>query len=344
MAQVLITLLLSLAAAQPPAPAPEPRPSFDDWLEGIRTEARARGIRDEIVHQALGEVAHLPVVVERDQNQAEFVLTADQYLKRRLTPALVKNARTLAARHRVLLRDISAQYGVAPEVLVAIWGLESNFGRFSGVRPTIPTIATLAYEPRRSEFFRGELFSALDIVNRGDIDLAALKGSWAGAMGQPQFMPSTYLQHAVDFDRDGRKDIWRSLPDVFASIANYLKHHGWTKGQLWGREVKVPAPTTAFATAAAPRDAGCRAVRNMSSPRPLAEWQMLRVRLARGGRLPRAAMEASLVQAGPRSFLVYSNYETLLAYNCAHTYALSVGLLADRIAAAARARQAGGVQ
>jgi membrane-bound lytic murein transglycosylase B len=309
----------------------EPRTGFDEWLEGVRTEARTRGIRDEVIQQALSKLEQQPVVVERDQNQAEFTLSVDEYLKKRLTAGLIANAKELLDKHRAVLRDVSAQYGIPEAVLIAVWGLESNFGRFSGIRPTIPTIATLAYEPRRAAFFRNELFSALDIVNRGDISLAAMQGSWAGAMGQPQFMPSAYLKYAVDFDKDGKKDIWRSLPDVFASTANYLKENGWVKGETWGREVRVPAVTAPLATAASPREAGCLAVKNMSSPQPLGVWQRLGVRLMSGAALPKTDVDASLVQGGERSFLVYRNYEALLAYNCAHAYALSVGLLADRL-------------
>jgi peptidoglycan lytic transglycosylase B len=330
-ALIVLAASVLVGAQQPPTETVEPRPPFDEWLNGVKAEAVSRGIRQEVVDEALGGVEHLEVVVERDQNQAEFQLSVDDYLKRRLTPSLIRRARGLRADHRDVLRTVSAEYGVPAEILIAVWGLESNFGRFSGVRPTIPTIATLAYEPRRSAFFRAELFSALDIVNRGDIDLSGMKGSWAGAMGQTQFMPSTYLQYAVDFDKDGRRDIWRSLPDVFASMANYLRDHGWTPGRAWGREVRVPEETAAIATAAPPRDAGCLAVRNMSQPLPLDKWQELGVRSVTGARLPAAEVDASLVQAGRRSFLVYANYEALLAYNCAHTYALSVGLLADRL-------------
>ena len=336
---MLALLVVSTGTAQQlPALSPDARPSFAEWLEGVRTEARARGIREEIIRQALADVELLPVVVERDQNQPEFVLTVDEYLTRRLTPSVIRNARELLGSHRDVLRRVSADYGVTPDVLIAVWGLESTFGRFAGVRPTIPTIATLAYEPRRATFFRGELFSALDIVNRGDIELASMRGSWAGAMGQPQFMPSAYLKYAVDFDKDGRKDIWRSLPDVFASTANYLKEHGWTKGEAWGREVRVPKEIEALATAPLARDAGCLAVKNMSVAQPLGVWQRLGVTLKNGAALPKATMDASLVQAGARSFLVYRNYEALLAYNCAHTYALSVGLLADQIASPAPRR------
>jgi membrane-bound lytic murein transglycosylase B len=216
---------------------------------------------------------------------------------------------------------------------VSVWGLESNFGKFTGVRPTIAALATLAYDQRRPSFFRAELLDALRVLDRGDIELASMKGSWAGAMGQPQLMPSSYLKFAEDFDGDGRRDIWRSSPDVFASIANYLKAHGWSPTETWGREVVLSkrAAASIEKEEIALRSSGCDAVRQMTVPRPLVQWQALGVRLPAGKPLPASSMEASLVRARSRSFLVYRNYEVILAYNCAHAYALSVGLLADRI-------------
>ncbi len=330
-------MLLALALVFSPAAlraGHDQLPPFDEWLEGVRAEAIARGIDAELVRRALdGLTAPEPSVLERDQTQAEFVLTLDRYLARRLTPAMVRRGRQLAATHRSLLARVGAAYEVQPRVVVAIWGLESNYGRFSGVRPTVAALATLAYEPRRAAFFRSQLFDALEIVNRGDIELDRLKGSWAGAMGQPQFMPSSYLAYAVDFDGDGRRDIWTSPSDVFASIANYLNAHGWSSRTTWGREVSVPRAVRARVDAEVPRRAeGCRAVREMSEPRPLAEWQALGVRAHGGGALPRASLDASLVTIDDRAFLVYRNYEALLAYNCAHSYALSVALLSDRLA------------
>ncbi|MBI2833393.1 MAG: lytic murein transglycosylase [Acidobacteria bacterium] len=323
-------LMLSMLVVGAPAAADDRLP-FDEWLQAFRAEALARGIRPEVVEQALTNVQRIDVVVERDQNQAEFILSLDAYLTRRLTRELVTYARRMAVKHRRVLRKVSAAYGVPAETLVSVWGLESNFGRFSGVRPTIPTLATLAYEPRRSGFFRNELFAALEILNRGDIEVDAMKGSWAGAMGQPQFLPSVYLRYAVDFDRDRHRDIWTSLPDILASIANYLKEHGWNPKEAWGREVRIPSDKEALATAAPPREAGCTAVKNMSEPLSLRQWQQLGVRLPKGGRLPVAKIRGSLVQAGSRSFLAYGNYEALLAYNCAHTYAITVGLLSDYV-------------
>ena len=217
------------------------RPPFAEWLAGVRNEALERGIRPEIVEQALSNVDEpLPIVLERDRTQAESVLSLENYIARRLTPTRIRTGREMMATHRKLLADVSERYGVPARIIVAIWGAESDYGRLTGIRPLIGALATLAWEGRRAAFFRGELFHALEILQRGDIDLAHLKGSWAGAMGQPQFMPSSYQEFAEDFDGDGRKDIWSTSGDIFASIANYLKGHGWTSDQTWGREVQVP--------------------------------------------------------------------------------------------------------
>jgi membrane-bound lytic murein transglycosylase B len=238
----------------------------------------------------------------------------------------------MAVRHQPLLTKISTAYGVPSRVIVAIWGLESNFGRFSGVRPTIQALATLAWEGRRGAFFRGELMDALTVVDRGYIGLDSLKGSWAGAMGQPQFMPSSYLKFAEDFDGDGDRDIWASPPDVFASIANYLRAHGWVAGQTWGREVRLPpGGFESLAQTVGRRTEGCRAEREMTIPLPLAKWQALGVRTAAARALPRADLVASLMHTGRQAFLVYGNYQTLLEYNCAHSYALAVALLSERV-------------
>jgi membrane-bound lytic murein transglycosylase B len=239
----------------------------------------------------------------------------------------------MADRHRTLLRQIEKRYGIPMSLLVAVWGLESDFGKFSGARPTFSALATLAHDPRRATFFRAQIFDALTIVDRGDIELTHLKGSWAGAMGQPQFMPSSYLRYAVDFDEDGRRDIWDSHADIFASIANYLLENGWQTGERWGREVKVPAAASKNVDAAVPlQSSGCEAIRNMTQHRPVADWRKLGVTWPDGRPLPAASMQAALVRAGSRSFLVYRNYEALLRYNCAHTYALSIATLADRVA------------
>jgi membrane-bound lytic murein transglycosylase B len=332
---LLLVLVLSVpAAAQelpPLAPVAPLLPPFAEWLASLRSEAETRGIRPEILDQALDGVEPVAQILERDRSQAEFTLDLETYLKRRLTPATIRTAQQMYSRHRELLARIGKHYDVNPRILVAVWGLESNFGRFSGVRPTIPTLATLAYDPRRGDMFRSELFSALEILNRGDIELARLKGSWAGALGQPQFMPSSYLEYAQDFDGDGHRDIWSSNADVFASIAYYMQRHGWTPGESWGREIRIPVASSTEALAIPRRDTGCRAERLMTPPEPLTEWRRRGFRTVAGTPLPAGKVTASLVQAGRRSFLLYSNYDALLGYNCAHTYALSVGLLADRL-------------
>ncbi len=335
----VIALVVLTAVLMRPGQDAAARPSFAEWLAGVRTEALSRGIRPDIVEQALGHIDEpLPVVIERDRAQAEAVLSLDQYIARRLTPAIVRTAREQFARHERLLREVGARYGVPPRIIVGVWGLESTFGHFSGVRPTIAALATLAWDPRRSTFFRGELFDALEILNRGDIEPAAMRGSWAGAMGQVQFMPSSYLKFAEDFDGDGRRDIWSSPGDIFASIANYLKGHGWTGAAAWGREVKVPRDAARRITADVGRRGGtCQATRDMTVALPLAEWRQLGVRLPNGRALPAnlqpgtSEEPAAMVSGGARHFLVSANYDALLEYNCAHSYAVSVGLLADRI-------------
>src|SRR4051794_29363066 len=267
LATLLFLVVLGVpAAAQelpPIAPVAPLPPPFDEWLAGVRAEAITRGIRPEVVEQALAGIEPVPQILERDRSQAEFTLDLETYLKRRLTPLTVRTAQQMYSRHRELLGRIGEQYGINPRIVVAVWGLESNFGRFAGVRPTIPTLATLAYDPRRGGMFRSELFSALEILNRGDITIDRLKGSWAGALGQPQFMPSSYLEYAQDFDGDGRRDIWSSDADVFASIAYYMQRHGWSAGESWGAEVTVPPASRQKALAIPRRETGCRAERLM---------------------------------------------------------------------------------
>ena len=320
------------AAVQPPQPAAT-QPPFEEWLAALRAEALARGISQKTVDEALAKVERLPVVVERDRTQAELVMTLDTYVKRRLTSRLVRDAKVAAGQQKAVLRKVTEAYGVPGSVLVAIWGLESNFGRFTGTRPVIAALATLSYDTRRATLFREEIFSALKILDSGEVASSALVGSWAGAMGQVQFMPTSYLTWAVDVDGDRRRDIWTSVPDSLGSIANYLKEHGWVEGARWGREVKVPAASAERVGTAVPlrMTGGCTAVREMTEPRPLGEWALLGVRQKNGSALPVSDMPASLVRVDTHAFLVYANYEALLTYNCAHTYALSVAFLADRI-------------
>ena len=319
-------------AVPAPPPAETARPEFGAFLATIKEQAIAAGVGAATVDAALNGLEPLEVVVERDRSQAEVVLTIEQYVQRRLTRAFVRTANQKAHEHRAQLAEISKQYGPSSKLIVAIWGMESNFGRFTGTRPIVQALATLAWEGRRRAFFTGELMDALRILDRGYIELDQMKGSWAGAMGQTQFMPSSYLAHARDHDGDGRRDIWKTLPDVFASIANYMAAYGWKPGQTWGREVRVPpGGATKLAAAVGFRQSGCRAARELTVAIPLAKWQSLGVRTVTGAALPKVDRDASLLRAGAKSYLVYGNYDAILGYNCAHAYALAVGLLSDRI-------------
>lgn len=334
-AALIVAILLGAAASAQvavPAPADAARPPFPAFINTLKERALAEGVSAATIASALDGLEPLEVVVERDRTQAETVLTIDQYLSRRLTRRFVRTATEQARAHRRVLAAIEKKYDVPGSLIVSIWGMESNFGAFTGTRPTIQALATLAWDGRRGAFFTAELMHALHILDKGYIDLASMKGSWAGAMGQTQFMPSSYLAHAEDHDGDGRRDIWKTLPDVFASIANYMKAYGWNHAQTWGREVRLPKGGFApLVQKVGLRQSGCRAAREMTVPLPLAKWQALGVRNIKGGALPRVKRDASLLNAGAKTYLVYGNYESLLGYNCAHAYALAVALLSDRL-------------
>jgi membrane-bound lytic murein transglycosylase B len=321
---------LSVGARQGQDPA---RPSFDDWLAGVRVEALSNGISQATVDAALGGLQPEPVIIARDRAQPEVTQSLDEYVAARLSPKTIANAESAGESRGPLLARVRTEYGVPAPIMIAIWGIESNFGTFTGTRPTVSALATLAYDARRPELFRTELFEALRILDRGLASLDDLKGSWAGAMGQPQFMPSSYLKYAVDFDGDGRADIWHSEADVFASMANYLKRAGWVADERWGREVHVPKAAMNRIDRLVPMrtTAGCRALRDITEARPLSEWKRLGVTLPGGRPLPAATIAASLVRGQNRDFLAYRNYEAILSYNCSNAYAVSVGLLADRL-------------
>jgi membrane-bound lytic murein transglycosylase B len=328
----LAAAALAMAAlAIQQAPLPEPL-RFADWLAGVRAEALERGISEAVVEAALvGLTAPEDAVVARDRSQPELIRSLDDYVEGWVTSRSVRTAREMQRRYRRTLDRVASRYRIPVPVLVSVWGLESNFGRFTGSHPTVAALATLAYDGRRPRF-REELFQALTILDRKHIGLDEMRGSWAGAMGQPQFLPSSYLKHAVDFDGDGRADIWTSQADVFASIANYLVSAGWTPGERWGREVQIAPDALHRIELDVPlQHRGCRAVQEMTVARPLVEWRRLGVTLPGGQSLPRADMDASLVRGTRRYFLVYRNYLSILDYNCSNSYGISVGLLADRI-------------
>jgi membrane-bound lytic murein transglycosylase B len=328
---VIAAMALAVPSPRAQEPAGGATPSFDAFLEGVRTEALKRGISTATLDGALQGLSPDPVVVTRDRTQPEVVQSLDAYLKSRLSARTIATARKMALEHRALLTDVESRYGVPRALMVSVWGLESNFGRFTGTYPTVRALATLAYDNRRA-LFRSELFAALTMIERGLVDSTSMKGSWAGAMGQPQFMPSSFLEHAVDFDGSGRIDIWTSTADVFGSMANYLKSSGWVAGERWGREVRVTKEVLNAIDRDVPmRTSGCRARQAMTVSKPLAEWAKLGVTLTNRAPLPKADMSASLVRGQARYFLTYQNYEAILDYNCSHSYAIAAGLLADSV-------------
>ena len=323
--------VLAPAAAPPDVSVDVPQ-NFDEWLAGLIKEAHERGYSDDLVTETLNGLTPLERVIQSDRSQAELNPGFDRYLSARLTKSLLTRGNELMAEHRLLLDRIEKDFHVQGRFLLAIWAMETRYGRITGRVPVFQALATLAWEPRRASYFRGELFNALTMVQRGSIEAKTMTGSWAGAMGQTQFMPSSYLKYAVDFDGDDRRDIWGSIPDTLASIASYLKGFGWSGDETWGREVKVAAAARERIDLKVPkRKEGCYAIRNMSERRPLSEWQALGVRRPDGSALPKIDRSAALVDVGTRKFLVYPNYDAILGYNCAHYYALTVALIADRL-------------
>jgi membrane-bound lytic murein transglycosylase B len=317
-----------------PDPSPTPTISFEDWLGTVRAEALAKGISEATLDQAFAGLQPDPVIIARDRTQPELTQSLDDYITARMSAKTLARAAEIAKTDQDVIAKVHATYGIPGPIMVAIWGLESNFGQFIGVRPVITALATLAYDGRRPTLFRAELFQALAIVDKGLVALPEFIGSWAGAIGQPQFMPSSFLKYAVDFDGDGKIDIWSSPSDVLGSMANYLKVAGWTEGARWGREVKISKAVMARIEKAVPmRSSGCRARREMTQARPVSDWRELGVLEMNGTKLPAASLQASLVRGQKRNFLVYQNYQAIIEYNCSNAYAVSVGLIADRIAA-----------
>ena len=330
----VLALVMGMAIALPTAWA-DSRPDWETWLEGVRQEARDRGISEDTIKIALTGIQPLQRVIRSDRKQAEFVQTAESYMERRVSQARINNGRKFLAEHADILAEVSEKYGVQPHYIVAIWGMETNYGLFHPREDAITALATLAYDPRRGEFFRRELLAALQILDEGHIDHASLKGSWAGAMGQSQFMPTSFLAYAVDFDGDGQTDIWTTEADVFGSIANYLAARGWRGDEPWGREVALPNDFHATRAAlAGNEEGGCRALNRHTKRIGVSEWQDHGLKTADGNDLPPEAPTASLLQPdgpdGP-AYLTYGNFRAILGYNCTNLYALAVGHLAEKI-------------
>ncbi|WP_027597196.1 lytic murein transglycosylase [Pseudomonas sp. MOIL14HWK12:I2] len=312
-------------AANAPASAaeamPQPDESFEQWRSRFRTLALGRGISAATFDQAFAGVQPDPAVIAADRSQPEFTKPVWEYLESAVSPLRVRNGKSLLIQQAGLLASLEARYGIEPARLVAFWGMESNYGNNMGNKGVIRSLATLAYEGRRPDFAQDQLIAALGILQHGDVTADRMIGSWAGAMGQTQFIPTTYDQYAVDFDGDGRRDIWGSTADALASTANYLKASGWQDGKPWGYEVRVPANFD-------------YSLADMGVRKSLAEWNALGIQ---GLGLPQPAAQPSdsaslLLPAGHRgpAFLVFNNFRTILKYNNSSSYALGVALLSER--------------
>lgn len=295
---------------------------FSTWLRDFRQEALTRGISQTTLDSALGDVQVAPRVVELDRKQPEFVDTFIQYLERRVTPSTIAHGQTLLIEHQALFGEVEKRYGVPREILAAFWGLETNYSATTGNTLIPAALATLAFDGRRSAFFRGELLDALAIIEAGHVSAADMKGSWAGAMGQMQFMPSTFRRYAIDGDNDGRINLWSSLPDALHSAGNYLKQAGWKTGEPAALELRLPP------------DFEWRYAR-LYYRRPIGEWQAAGVELANSAPVPMHLGRTGIIlpqgARGP-AFMVLDNFDVILQWNRSVSYALSVAILADQLA------------
>lgn len=333
---ILWTVFPATANAPDSSPRPALRPpestqrepgnmAFHAWVAEYRARAIAAGIRPDVIDRAMAGLRYNTDVIQKDRTQSEFTKTIWDYLDTAVSDLRIRNGQVALNRHRAALNQIEAKYGVDKQIIVAIWGLESAYGTFRGTIPVIEAMATLAYDGRRAAFFETQLTAALGILQNGDIALEQMKGSWAGAMGHTQFMPTSFLAHAVDFTGDGKRDIWSDdARDALASTAAYLAANGWTPGQPWGIEIRVPND---FNYAQARRE-------NTKMP---SEWARIGVLDMAGNPVPNHGPASVLIPAGAKgaAFLIFDNFEVLESYNSADAYVIGVGHLADRITGAA---------
>ena len=304
-----------------PTMRPVANPAFDAWLAEFRNRARARGITEGTLNNALAGAGYLPGVIERDRNQAEFRRTLEDYLALVASEDRVNEGRNAARQYASLLSEIESRFGVESHVVAAIWGVESRYGQRRGDIPVVSATATLAFDGRRGQMFENQLMAALRIVQNGDTTPARMVGSWAGAMGHTQFIPTTYAEYAVDFRGTGRRDIWADDPtDALASAAAYLSRMGWRRGQPWGFEARLPE---GFPTSALGR----------SSTRSRADWAGMGVTRADGSTLPDhgPASVIAPMGIGAPAFMTFANFTTITRYNNSENYVIGVGYLADRI-------------
>ena len=330
-----ICLLASAAFGGPLVPAAPPQlqkgpeviqqvgnqAGLEGWTQGFRTRALAKGIAAGTFARAFRGVQYNPDVITKDRNQSEFTKTIWDYLDSATSDSRIENGKKALRQNRKLLDRIEATYGVDKEIVVAVWGLESSYGTFRGDFPLIESLATLAYDGRRGAFFEQQLVAALKILQNGDVTAAKMTGSWAGAMGHTQFIPTSYLAFAVDFTGDGKRDIWSDNPaDALASTAAYLAKSGWQAGRPWGVEIKLPLEYD-------------YSVSGDRVKKSVADWRALGVRLVDGGQLPDHGTASILLPAGARgaAFLIFRNFQAIERYNSADAYVIGVGHLADRL-------------
>ena len=293
--------------------------TFSDFVTGISNEAEKKGISLKLIKDFKTKVAFIPRVIELDRSQPEFKLTLDQYLARVVTSSRIKKANSKYKKNKKVLRVISKHYGVQARFLVSLWGIETDFGRLTGGFPVVSALSTLAFEGRRHEYFKKELFNALKIINDGHITLSKMTGSWAGAMGQCQFMPSSFINYANDWDKDGSKNIWTSKPDVFASAANYLNKVGWSDKITWGRKVYIGQFNKEL---------------KENKYYLLNKWSSSGILNENKKKLPNVKIMARLIipkDYGNYGYLVYSNFDSLLNWNRSNYFAIAVGKLSDSI-------------
>ncbi len=308
---------------------------FGQYVKDLKIEALEKGFNQALIESSFAKVKFHKRAVKADRSQPEKVETLDTYLPKRVPKWKIEKARKLYKKHQKLLKKIADKYDVQPRFIVALWGLETNFGKITGNYNVISALATLAYEGRREAFFKRQLFAALTILSQGHISIENMKGSWAGAMGQNQFMPSSFIAYAVDGDGDGKKDIWQNQTDIFASMANYLKREGWNDELTWGRQVKLPKDFDY--SLAIPKNTGSR--KNWlkawdRTEKTLLQWQALGVRRVDGTHLPNVNIKAALVipdDKNGRVYLAYDNYKSLMHWNLSYYFVSSVGHLSDRI-------------
>ncbi|MFC3094966.1 lytic murein transglycosylase [Alteromonas sediminis] len=297
--------------------------TFERYLDGLILEASEAGISQVIIDKVRPTIKYRPSVVKADKNQPEKKITLDTYLATRVPDWKVSQALEKMQVHHELLTKISSEYGVPARFIVALWGNESNFGRIQGKHPVVSSLASLAFEGRREALFKRQFIAALTILQQGHVSADKFLGSWAGAMGQSQFMPATFLDFAVDYDQDGKKDIWNTPADVFASIANFLARHGWDGDYTWGRQVKLTQPISS-------KDVGLK----QTQAKPLSVWSNYGITRFNGEALPNAAIDSWLIMPDGtegRIYLVYNNFQTLMRWNRSSYFGISVSYLAERI-------------